>query len=68
MKKLGSYVLSTLYQKRANDMRQEAGGGMPTFHWGHLIAQTMAGSIPDSTAACSRPKTPAQDKRVSHDL
>jgi hypothetical protein len=29
MKKLGSYVLSTSYQKRANDMRKEAGGAAP---------------------------------------
>ena len=28
MKKLGSYVLSTPYQKRVNDMSKEAGGGV----------------------------------------
>jgi hypothetical protein len=31
MKKLGSYVLSTPYQKRANDMRKEAGGDCQRF-------------------------------------
>jgi len=45
---------------------------MPAVQWGHLIAQTMAGSIPDSTAASAQlwpwPKIPAQDNRVSHDL
>jgi hypothetical protein len=31
MKKLGSYVLSTPYQKSANDMRTEAGGECQRF-------------------------------------
>jgi NADP-dependent 3-hydroxy acid dehydrogenase YdfG len=39
---------------------------MPAVQWGHLIAQTMAASIPDSTAACSTAVHLAQQEGVDH--
>jgi hypothetical protein len=52
-------------------MRKEAAANANA-SLGHLIAQKMAGSIPDSTAACStaatQPKIPAQAQPVTHDF